>query len=137
MFGISEVEVVGDELKALAKEYAEQRKLLDAAAPKGRSSPNRVNPNIPAPQVPPDSLFGRSFQEFGRDVIGWGTGAEGANARAQSITLQELQQGGVTAAQAQAARDFYAGVLARNRGNATADARVRLMDRILQLLGGG
>jgi hypothetical protein len=70
-------------------------------------------------------------------VIGLGSGAKGAAARAQSITLQELQQGGVTAAQAQAARDFYAGVLARDPGNAAAAARVQLMDRILKLLGGG
>jgi hypothetical protein len=54
----------------------------------------------------------------------------------QAVTLQELTQGGVTQAQAQAARDFYAGVLARNPGNAAAAARVQLMDRILQLLGG-
>ena len=100
-------------------------------------SPNQVNPNVPAPQVPPDSLFGRPFQEFGRDVIGWGSGAKGAAARGRSITLQELQKAGVTAAQAQAARDFYAGVVARNPGNAAAAARVQLMDRILQLLGGG
>lgn len=105
--------------------------------PKGGPSPNQVNPNIPAPQVPPDSLFGRSFQEFGRDVIQWGTGAKDASVRAQSITLQELQQGGVTAAQAQAARDFYSVVLARNTANAAAAARIQLMDRILQLLGGG
>jgi len=107
------------------------------ATPNRPPSPNRVDPNVPAPQVPPDSLFGRSFQDFGRDVLGWGKGAPGAAARAQSITMQELQQGGVSAAQAQAVRDFYAGVLARNPGNAAAAARVQLADRILQLLGGG
>lgn len=96
-----------------------------------------MNPNVPAPRVPPDHLFGRSFQEFGRDVIGWGAGANGAAARARSITLPELQQSGVTTAQAQAARDFYSGVLARNPGNTAAAARIHLMDRILQLLGGG
>ena len=40
LFGISEVEVVGDELKALAKQYAEQRKLLSAAAPKSLGQVN-------------------------------------------------------------------------------------------------
>ncbi len=109
----------------------------NAATPNRPPSPNRVNPNVPAPQVPPDSLFGRPFESFGRDVIGWGTGAKGATERAQSITAQQLQQGGVTATQAQAARDFYAGVLARNSGNAAAAARVKLMDQILQLLSGG
>jgi hypothetical protein len=99
-------------------------------------SPNRVNPNAPAPRVPPDSLFGRSFQDFGRDVIKWGTGPRGAQARMQTITRQELTQAGVTQPQAQAARDFYMGVLARNPGNAAAAARVQLMNHILQLLGG-
>jgi hypothetical protein len=51
--------------------------------------------------------------------------------------LQELQHDKVSTAQAQAARDFYAGVLARNPANAAAAARILLMDRILQLLGGG
>jgi hypothetical protein len=61
----------------------------------------------------------------------------GAITRAQNITLEQLVQAGVTKAQAQAARDFYAGELLHNSGNATAAARVQLMDRILQLLGGG
>jgi RHS repeat-associated protein len=100
-------------------------------------SPNRLNPNAPAPRVPPDIIFGRPFADFGRDVIGWGGGARDAIARTHSITLQQLEQGGVTSAQAQAARNFYFGVLARNPGNAAAAARVELMDRILQLLNGG
>jgi hypothetical protein len=53
-----------------------------------------------------------------------------------AITLEELTRSGISQAQAQAARDFYAGVLARNPGNAAAAARVQLMGRILQLLGG-
>jgi hypothetical protein len=96
-----------------------------------------MNPNVPTPKVPPDSLFGRSFQDFGRDVISWGKGASDAIARVQCITLPELRRDRVTALQAQAARDFYAGVLARNPGNTAAAAKVQLMDRVLQLLGGG
>ena len=99
-------------------------------------STNLVNPSVPAPSVPPDSLFGRSFQDFGRDVIGWGSGPQAALDRIRTITLEQLTEQGVTPAQAQAARDFYAGVLARNPGNAAAAARVQLMDYILQLLGG-
>ena len=95
-----------------------------------------MNPNVPSPQVPPDHLFGRPFQDFGKSVIGWGTGADGANARAKSITLGELRSGGVTVAQAEAMRDFYAGVLARNPANAAANARVALANRILPLMGG-
>ncbi len=71
-----------------------------------------------------------------RDIIRWGTGAGGAQARQKTITLQELTQAEVTNAQAQAARNFYAGVLAKNPGNAAAAARVKLMDHILSLLGG-
>jgi hypothetical protein len=99
-------------------------------------SPNRVNASVPAPEVPPDNVFGRSFQDFGRDVIRWGSGADGALARMETVTFEELSQAGVTQAQARAARDFYAGVLARNPGNAAAAARVQLVDRVLQLLRG-
>lgn len=69
-------------------------------------------------------------------MVRWGSGAEGALARMSAITLEELTRSGISQAQAQAARDFYAGVLARNPGNAAAAARVQLMGRILQLLGG-
>jgi hypothetical protein len=128
---------LADKLRRLRGASPPSRQLPPGqAAPVRPPSPNRVNPNVPAPQVPPDSLFGRSFQDFGRDVIRWGTGPQGARARMQAITRQELTQAGVTHVQAQAARDFYAGVLARNPGNAAAGARVQLMDRILQLLGG-
>jgi hypothetical protein len=96
-----------------------------------------VNFHVPSPQVPPDHLFGRSFQDFGKSVIGWGTGADGADDRARSITLGELQSGGVTTAQARAMRDFHAAVLDRNPANKAAAARVAPADRILELLGGG
>ena len=110
----------------------------ETLAPQNRSpSPNMVNPSVPAPEVPPDSIFGRSFHDFGQDVIRWGTGEEGgAGQNAGRHLGGGLTQDGVNPAQAQAARDFYAGVLARNPGNAAAVARVQLMDHILQLLGG-
>lgn len=95
-----------------------------------------MNFNVPPPPVPPDHLFGRSFQDFGKTVIGWGTGAGGANARARSITLGELRSGSVTAVQAEAMRDFYTAVLARNPANKAAAARAALADRVLELLGG-
>jgi hypothetical protein len=95
-----------------------------------------VNFNAPSPQVPPDHLFGRSFQDFGKSVVGWGTGADGANARARSITLGEIQSTGVTPVQAEAIRDFDAAVLARNPANKAAAARVGLANRILELLAG-
>lgn len=95
-----------------------------------------MNFDVPSPRVPPDRLFGRSFQDFGKQVIGWGTGADGADARSRSITLEELRSAGVTAAQAGVIRDFYTAVLARNPANKAANARVGLANRILLLLGG-
>ncbi len=95
-----------------------------------------MNFNVPSPQVPPDHLFGRPFQDFGKSVIGWGTGANGADARARSITLGEIQSAGITAVQAGSIRDFYAAVLARNPANKAAAARVALANRILDLLAG-
>ncbi len=92
-----------------------------------------MNPHVPSPQVPPDYLFGRSFQDFGKQVIGWGTGAD---ARSRSITLGELRSAGVTPAQAGTIRDFYEGVVARNPANRAATARVGLAKRILDPLGG-
>lgn len=73
---------------------------------------------------------------MGRHVIRWGRGAEGARAKMGTITLQELRQAGVTEAQVQAARQFYAQVVARDPRNAAAAARVQLMDHILVLLKG-
>jgi hypothetical protein len=100
-------------------------------------APPRINLNIPRPAAPADSIFGgREFTDWGRSVVQWGTGAEGAEARLQAITLQELTNAGITRAQAQAARAFYAQTAARDSGNAAAVARIQLMDRILQLLGG-
>jgi hypothetical protein len=85
--------------------------------------------------MPPSSTFGRSFLNFGKQIIGWGHGAKEARQRIATITLEELKQGCVTKAQAQAAKDFYVGVNARNPGNAAARERIALMNRVIELLG--
>lgn len=72
---------------------------------------------------------------FGR-LIGWGTGAEHATAPAASITLQEVQAAGITRQVAQHWLDFYQGAVATGRGAATAAERVKLMQRVIELLGG-
>ncbi|WP_390622545.1 DUF4951 domain-containing protein [Thermogemmata fonticola] len=56
-----------------------------------------MNPNVPRLSVLPNGLFGGiTFQGWGRNIIRWGIGAQGARLRMQSITLQELRQLGVT-----------------------------------------
>jgi RHS repeat-associated protein len=72
---------------------------------------------------------------FGR-LIGWGTGAEAAAARTASITAQEIQAAGITRPVAEYWLNFYTNAVATGRGGATAAERVRLMERILELLGG-
>jgi len=72
---------------------------------------------------------------FGR-LIGWGTGAQQAAARAATITLQEIQAAGITRQVALFWLNFYRMAAASGRGGATAAARIALMERILQLLGG-
>lgn len=73
---------------------------------------------------------------FGR-LIGWGTGAQGASARTASITLQEIQQAGITRPVAEHWLNFYRNAVANGQGGAAAPERVRLMQRVLELLGGG
>lgn len=72
---------------------------------------------------------------FGR-LIGWGSGPEEAAARAASITLQEIEQAGITRAVAEYWLSFYTNAVANGQGGAAAPQRVILMQRVLQLLGG-
>lgn len=72
---------------------------------------------------------------FGR-LIGWGIGARAAAARAASITLAEIQKAGITLAVARYWRDFYQAAVNAGQGGATAVERLRLMERIIELLGG-
>jgi hypothetical protein len=70
------------------------------------------------------------------NLIGWGTGAEQAAARTASITIEEINAAGITRPVAQYWLKFYQSAVAAGRGAATAEARVALMQRILELLGG-
>ena len=72
---------------------------------------------------------------FGR-LIGWGTGAQGASARAASITLQEIQAAGITRPVAEHWLNFYRNAVANGQGGAAAPERVRLMQQVIELLGG-
>jgi hypothetical protein len=75
------------------------------------------------------------FQEWGKNVIGWGTQAPQATERFSTLTLQELQAAGVTEAQLRGALDFYSQAFAQNPGNAAAAERAKLMLQGLHLLG--
>ena len=64
-----------------------------------------------------------------------GSKASGAEARALSVTAREvgvMEQQGLTRAGATQIRDFYANEFARNAKNATAQARVDLMNNVLK-----
>ena len=99
-------------------------------------SPNQVNPNISSPSAFDPFVGTGSNAGFGQ-LIGWGTGAQGAAARASSITLQELQAAKITCSVAKHWLNFYSNAVANGQGGAAALERVKLMQRILELLGGG
>ena len=70
---------------------------------------------------------------FGK-LIGWGVGVRGAVARTRSITARDVRQMGMTKEVAQYWLDFYRSAIVRGRGATTAPERVKLMNRILELL---
>ena len=84
---------------------------------------------LPRPPIP----GGMGLNAFGK-FIGWGTGNDAARARMQTITAQELRQGGLTVDMAVQWRDFYINEVARNPGNPSAAGRAELMDFIVGLL---
>ena len=99
-------------------------------------STNLVNPKVPEPDVPsPDAFGGQTFQDWERNVVRWGSGPQGAIDRIGKLTPSTVTRLDITISQAEAARDFYAGVVARNPGNLAASARVRLMEHIIQTMG--
>jgi len=74
---------------------------------------------------------------FGQDVMKWGTGDAAARARMGTLTRAELEGAGVTKDIAKSWRDFYQQVKASNPSNPSAQGRMELMQRALELLGGG
>ena len=82
-----------------------------------------------------DPFLGTGSNKGFGQLIGWGVGAQDASARAASITLQEIQQAGVTRPVAEHWLNFYRNAAASNQGAATAPERIRLMERILELIG--
>lgn len=75
--------------------------------------------------------------QFGKNLIGWGVGPQGAAARTQALTADavgQMQAQGLTREMATQWRGFYSNEFARNANNLTAQNRVQLMDTILRLM---
>jgi RHS repeat-associated protein len=70
---------------------------------------------------------------FGR-LVQWGTGAEQAIDRTASITLPQIEKAGITLPVAQWWLDFYQRAVSNADGGQTAIERVKLMQRIIELL---
>ena len=69
-------------------------------------------------------------------AFGWGLGARGAAARATTITLREIQAAGITLPAAQHWLKIYQRAIDCGKGAATAPERVKLMQRIIEILEG-
>lgn len=81
--------------------------------------------------VPPPPP-GISLAEFGERL--WGTGPDDAQQRLSHITLQDLQQLGLTRDLAALWREFYREQVERDRGMPTSQHRVQLLERCIELL---
>jgi hypothetical protein len=88
---------------------------------------------LPRPPIP----GGVTVKEFGNKIMRWGTGSETARGRIASLTRQELEAAGVTREMAEAWRDFYRTEALRVPTNPSAPGRAELMQRAVELLGGG
>ncbi len=94
-----------------------------------------VNPNIQRLDIPP-TPNNISLPSFGQDVIGWGTGPDGAEKRLNNITkddVEKLKTQNVTLEMIQTWQKFYENETNRNAGNPTAPLRAKLMKKIIEL----
>lgn len=94
-----------------------------------------VNPQIDRLAIPPTPNQ-MSLPSFGKGVIGWGSGPEGAQQRLDTITatdVLELKTKGVTLEMVQTWQKFYENETRRNAGNPTAPLRAALMQKITTL----
>jgi hypothetical protein len=92
-----------------------------------------TNSEIPKLDIP-STPAGMTPNQFGKDVIGWGSAPDASLARANSVTTTDVAvmiDKGLTKDMAIKWRDFYANDFARNSNNATAANRVKLMNNIL------
>ncbi|QIO06275.1 DUF4951 domain-containing protein [Acinetobacter shaoyimingii] len=99
-----------------------------------RDSKCKVNPNIARNAIPktPNNM---SLPSFGRGIIGWGTGMDGAKTRLENVTQADVQgfkEKGVTLAMVQEWQTFYENETRRNDCNPTAPYRAQLMKKIAE-----
>lgn len=77
-----------------------------------------------------------SLPAYGQGIIGWGTGADGALKKLQTVNVADVkvyQQKGVTLAMVQEWQRFYENETQRNSCNPTAPIRAALMATIAHL----
>jgi RHS repeat-associated protein len=73
----------------------------------------------------------KDFPSWGREIVGWGSKAEGAFERMHEMTTSEALA--INPEKVKIARAFYSKVFLDNPNNNAAAARVQLMDRIAEL----
>lgn len=100
-----------------------------------RPSSCKVNETIERKAVPqtPNQM---SLPSFGQGVIGWATGPEGAQARLESVSKQDIHQfkaQGVSLEMIREWQGFYTHEAKRNPCNPTAPLRAQLMEKIASL----
>jgi hypothetical protein len=71
------------------------------------------------------------FQDWGRNVVNWGTKASGAIEATENMTAEMAAK--IDPAKVQAAKIFYENAVANGKGADAAAARVQLMQKILDL----
>src|SRR5436309_278357 len=84
-----------------------------------------------SPMIPP----GMTVSDFGTRIMRWGHGDKEARDRMATLTLEELQNGGVTLAIAVSWRNLYVSEVRRLRGHPSAAARPDLVHRAVPLVG--
>ena len=122
-------------LSAIAVSISLQTSANSMTQENGASRACKLNPDIQRkaiPQTPHDM----SLPSFGRGVIGWGTGMEGAKERLKNITKQDIaafKAQDLTLNMVKAWQAFYENEVRRNDCNPTAPYRAQLMKKIAEL----
>lgn len=96
---------------------------------------SQVNVDIERLNIPPTPNQ-VALPIFGQQIIGWGTGIEGAKNRLEQLNATDVQlikQKGVTWDMIQQWQAFYENEQRRNPSNITAYYRTELMKKILNL----
>jgi Domain of unknown function (DUF4951) len=113
-------------------------RLMNRGGSGGSSSGSGGNVHLIDPKDLP-TPDGMSKASFGQDFIGWGDGAEGANARAKSITLEQIEameDAGLTPDMVKTWMDYYHQEFI-NKGRDVFAAREKLMNMIYNAMMAG